>query len=334
MNMVWFLLGLIFVLFAAILGLWIFGERGHLMLPSTRHALGLDRKRKKGQTPRSVPTHTHPHPHPHTTPHPKPGLLDPLHAYVYARWTNQYISFLLNWLMPRMSEKQRVQWANSYHGKVLTPELAVELVKLDHDIDARDVEQIVPYPVARDIVLKNPIGITLYECACRHARENPCQPTNVCMAIGTDKDNFVVEHNPNSARRITQEEAIRILREEHERGHVHSAWFKDVVGGRMFAICNCCKCCCGGIEGMMKYGAHTMASSGYVATIDENNCTTCGVCVDVCPFDAISMERTGTTVNATTCMGCGVCASQCAFEGIALLRDPRKPEPLDVRVLA
>jgi hypothetical protein len=38
-------------------------------------------------------------------------------------------------------------------------------------------------------------------------------------------------------------EALDLLRAEHERGHLHSAWFKDVMLNRFYAICNCCKCC-------------------------------------------------------------------------------------------
>jgi ferredoxin len=32
-------------------------------------------------------------------------------------------------------------------------------------------------------------------------------------------------------------------------------------------------------------------------------------------------------------MGCGVCASTCPRGALALVRDPSKPEPLDVREL-
>jgi Pyruvate/2-oxoacid:ferredoxin oxidoreductase delta subunit len=260
-------------------------------------------------------------------------MLDALHGYIYGRWTNQYISVVIHWLMPQFSAQQREHWANAYHGKVLTPELAVELVKLDHDVNARNLEQIIPYPVARDVILKSPVAVTLYECACRHARLNGCKPTDVCMVIGGAGD-FALDHNPQSARRITQAEALDILRAEHERGHLHSAWFKDVLGDRLYAICNCCKCCCGGIEAMTQYGIRTMASSGYVATIDEASCTACGLCVDRCPFDALALEGTLASVDFAKCMGCGVCESQCAFEAIALRRDETKPAPLDVRVLA
>jgi Pyruvate/2-oxoacid:ferredoxin oxidoreductase delta subunit len=308
----------------AFLALWIFGERGHLMLPSTRAAM----RPRKSKAPRA------PRQHGGTPSQYKLKFFDVIHAYVYGRWTNQYISTLINWVMPRLNAHQREEWANHYHGKVLTPELAAEMITLDHDIDARNQEHIVPYPMARDIVLKSPVNITLYECACRHARANGCGPTDVCMTFGGISADFQLDHNPQSARRITQKEALDILRAEHERGHLHSAWFKDILGDRMFAICNCCKCCCGGIEAMTKYGSKTMVSSGYVAAIDEGNCTVCGTCVDACPFDALSMKTGMTTVNQEKCMGCGVCEGQCQFEAIALVRDESKPAPLDVRVLA
>jgi Fe-S-cluster-containing hydrogenase component 2 len=308
-----------------LIALWIFGERGHLILPST---LAAARPRKSKRD-----FHTSKRSHSGTPSKHKKSFFDALHGYVYGRWTNQYISVLINWLMPRLDQKARERWANSYHGKVLTPELAADLITLDHDIDARNLEHIMPYPMARDVVLQSPLNITLYECACRHARADGCKPTDVCLTIGGSSDDFLLDHNPQSARRITQAEALDLLRAEHERGHLHSAWFKDILGDRLFAICNCCKCCCGGIEAMTKYGAGNMVSSGYVAAIDESNCTVCGVCVEACPFDALSMATGMTIVTREKCMGCGVCESQCRFEAIVLRRDENKPAPLDVRVL-
>ncbi len=76
-----------------------------------------------------------------------------------------------------------------------------------------------------------------------------------------------------------------------------------------------------------------MVSWGFVAAIDAANCTTCGICVEYCPFDALAMDNGVATVNREKCMGCGVCEGQCAFEAIALMRDETKPAPLDVRVL-
>lgn len=42
---------------------------------------------------------------------------------------------------------------------------------------------------------------------------------------------------------------------------------------------------------MVKYGAPSMVSSGYVAKVDEANCTACGTCEDACCFQGDQDER-------------------------------------------
>jgi ferredoxin len=259
--------------------------------------------------------------------------LNALHFYIYGRWTNQYLAVGLNYIAPRLSQRGRRQWVDSYHGKVLTQDQAEAIVALDHDLALRDLEQIIPYPMARDLVLNGPPEVIAYECGCRHARAKPCQPTQVCMVIGQPFVDFVLEHNPHSSRRLTQAEAVDLLQAEHARGHLHSAWFKDACLNRFYVICNCCKCCCGGIEAMVKYGSPALASSGYVAQVDGSLCTACGTCVEACPFGALSLDEI-VSVNWDKCMGCGVCTGQCPTHSLALVRDERKGVPLDVRLLA
>ncbi len=295
-------------LLLTLLALWLFGERWRLLRRSTWRFLreGGLRRLLNGSA---------------------------LHAYAYGRWTNQYLDVLIHRIYPRLDARGRQRWADHYHSKVLTPEHARAIITLDEDIPLRDLEQIIPYPAARDIVLKGPPDVAVYECGCRHARANPCEPTQVCMIIGQPFVDFVLEHNPQSSRRITQDEALALLQAEHERGHVHSAWFKDVCLDRFYAICNCCKCCCGGIEAMTKYGVPLMASSGYVAQVDKALCAACGTCEEACPFEAIQVGESA-IVSWEACMGCGVCVGQCPNEAISLERDERKGEPLDVRALA
>ena len=289
------------VLFVGLLVLWLFGERWRFFRPSTRSMLG------EGGS---------------------------LHGYVYGRWTNQYIHVLINWLMPRAKSGGWTSLSDHYHGKVLTQEEAEAIVSAKKDIPLRDLEQIVPYPAARNLVLKGPPEVVVYECGCRHARAKSCQPTQVCMIIGKPFTDFILEHNPHSSRRLTHAEALELLRAEHERGHLHSAWFKDACLDRFYAICNCCKCCCGGIEAMTKYGIRMMTSSGYVAEVNQELCNLCEACVDACPFEALSANEKGLERNWEACMGCGVCVEKCPLEAISLVRDEKKGIPLDVRALA
>ncbi len=298
---------IVIAILLVVLILWLFGERWRLLRPSTWRFM------QEGGLRQLL-------------------NLNALHAYVYGRWTNQYINVLVNYVTPRLGSRGKIWLADRYHGKVLTHEHAKAIVTLERDIPLQDLEQIVPYPLARELVLQASPDIAVYECGCRNSRVNPCQPTQVCMIIGQPFVDFVLEHNPKTSRRITQEEALEILQAEHERGHVHSAWFKDACLDRFYTICNCCKCCCGGIEAMTKHGVTMMAPSGYVAQIDEDLCSACGTCAEVCPFGALSVEEIS-ILDWEKCMGCGVCVDKCSEDAILLIRDERKGAPLDVRLL-
>jgi len=258
--------------------------------------------------------------------------LKALHGYIYGRWVKQYINLLINHILPRLGPRGKSWLANRYHGKVLTHEQAKSIVTLNKEIPLQDLEQIIPYPVARNLVLKGPPDAAVIQCACRQVRKNPCEPIQVCMVIGQPFVDFVLEHHPQTSRRLSQAEALELLQSEHERGHVHSAWFKDACLDRFYSICNCCKCCCGGIEAMVKYGVPQVASSGYVAQVDDSVCTACKICEDACPFEAIKVNDTA-VINWDACMGCGVCEGQCPSGAMLLVRDEKKGMPLDVRLL-
>jgi formate hydrogenlyase subunit 6/NADH:ubiquinone oxidoreductase subunit I len=257
------------------------------------------------------------------------------HGYVYGRWTERYIRMLFALPNDSSTPTAGAMWlADHYHGKILTHGNARDIVTLDCKIPLQDLEQIVPYPTARKILLDASPDIVAYECPCRHARPVHCEPTQVCMVIGKPMTDFVLEHQPESSRRLTREEALALLEAERGRGHLHSAWFKDAMMGRFYCICNCCKCCCGGIAQMADHGVPMVASSGYVAEIDAALCANCGECVEVCPFQALSRTEAGAVRDWDRCLGCGVCEAKCATGAIAMTRDERKGIPLDVRALA
>lgn len=257
-----------------------------------------------------------------------------LHGYIYLRWTQSYIKSLFRLTGNRKPSKGEHWLAQHYHGKVLTHENARCLVQLDRPIERRNLDQIVPYPIARDLILQAPPDIVVFECVCRNAQPKHCEPTQVCMIVGKPYTDFVLEHQPGKSRRMSQDEALQLLEEEHLRGHVHSAWFKDAMINRFYAICNCCKCCCGGIREMAQRGVPMVASSGYVAQIDMERCALCDDCVEACPFLAITRTDEAIVHNWERCLGCGVCEVKCATGAITMLRDERKGVPLDVRMLA
>ncbi len=58
--------------------------------------------------------------------------------------------------------------------------------------------------------------------------------------------------------------------------------------------------------------------SGEVAFIDENLCTNCGECKDVCRFDAIHVENGQHRVDPISCEGCWYCSRICPTKAISM----------------
>ena len=50
--------------------------------------------------------------------------------------------------------------------------------------------------------------------------------------------------------------------------------------------------------------------------IDEESCTGCGICVDECPVDAISMKIKEAEINMAECIRCGICHDVCPQESV------------------
>ena len=48
--------------------------------------------------------------------------------------------------------------------------------------------------------------------------------------------------------------------------------------------------------------------------INEEKCTSCGGCIDLCPVIAISMIHDTVSVNADTCTECGTCIKVCPLK--------------------
>jgi ferredoxin len=266
-----------------------------------------------------------------------------LHGHVYARWPyayigsaigerrelRRYLPLMAPWLALALFPKR---WGASYHGKVLPTEQATRLVQIREPVEVALSEQVIPFETARDLILVDPDHIVALDCPCRVARREPCLPLDVCLIVGEPFASFVLGHHPERARAISPKEAAAILVAEADRGHVHHAFFKDAMLGRFYAICNCCSCCCGAMSAH-RSGTPMLISSGYVAQVTPEACQRCGLCVERCPFGALTLDG-ALCVDEEACMGCGVCVRACPSHALALARHPAKPEPLLISELA
>ena len=72
---------------------------------------------------------------------------------------------------------------------------------------------------------------------------------------------------------------------------------------------------------------HALAKSNFVALIDQDSCSECGVCAEErCPMDAILEEDGGYRVLSDVCIGCGVCTITCPTDSITLIARPESEQ--------
>jgi NAD-dependent dihydropyrimidine dehydrogenase PreA subunit len=302
------------ILFVVIIA-WLWVERWHLILPGTWPALKWLGFRRT--------------------------LTGGLHGIWYGRHITSYLEFLRKTANTFGPHGRYARWLqNTYHGKVLTTDCARAIVSIEEDIPRQDLGTgIIPYSRARDIVLSAPADIVLSQCGCKqlnHIKGISCKaseaPYMTCMLIGKPLTNFHLDHNPDTTKRVSTEEALKLLESFNKAGLVHTAWFKDCLHDQFYVICNCCSCCCLGFA-MQKLGIPQLVSSGYVAEVNAIACRGCEVAANCCPFDAIRIINGKSVVVWENCRGCGVCISKCPHHVRSLRLDERKGLPLDVNKL-
>ena len=179
-------------------------------------------------------------------------------------------------------------------------------------------------------------SFNLQPCICRTeqaALGKPCShPIETCLAFSTRENAYEGTLPAGYGRRISREEALAVIDLAEREGLVHSTY--NVRQEQMF-VCNCCSCCCGFIRGLRDFEApYLLLHSNYVAAIDADRCTACGVCAAPrCPMDAVAERDGAYVVDAVRCIGCGACTTVCPTEAVVLAARPkaeRTTPPKDV----
>ncbi len=138
-----------------------------------------------------------------------------------------------------------------------------------------------------------------------------------------------------NARRITQNEALDMVKHYRSKGYITQAFFKVATGGSTGVICNCHPDTCVSLKASeltRKLDQNTTmnAKSGYSVKRDLSKCKKCGACVEACHFGSMSMASDGPEYDRGECMGCDLCVEACPHGALSLYADPEKPLPLDM----
>jgi Pyruvate/2-oxoacid:ferredoxin oxidoreductase delta subunit len=165
-------------------------------------------------------------------------------------------------------------------------------------------------------LLRNARSFVLTDCDCRSHYQRCDNPVETCFLINDVADRYLEE---GTGRRVSLEEAERILRQADECGLIHLTIYN--ADQYAYAICSCCSCCCHDLQFLQKHGrADLVVRSEYVAQTDKNACIHCGDCIERCVFEARVWEADQMRYDADACYGCGLCVTVCPAEATVMER--------------
>ena len=187
--------------------------------------------------------------------------------------------------------------------------------------------KIMDYEEAEKII-KSQSKIIVAPCICRKEHtmlDKGCdKPLETCLVFAGGA--YYYEER-NIGRTISQDEAIEILHNAIDNGLV----LQPGNSKKPMNICMCCACCCQILKNLKNIEKPAkIINSSYFAQVDEEQCTACEACEEVCPMDAITIEETA-FVNVDRCIGCGLCITRCEFDSMTLKpkKDSEKWVPPD-----
>ncbi len=63
----------------------------------------------------------------------------------------------------------------------------------------------------------------------------------------------------------------------------------------------------------------TASRAHQVAVVDAELCDECGLCMPLCPPEAIRLTRRGLAIEAGTCTGCVKCIAPCPVRALRMV---------------
>ena len=203
----------------------------------------------------------------------------------------------------------------------------IQIIPVNKTLEVAE-EFVLPSQTVEEIINKFD-DIAVGYCFCRQRRSllgEPCStdaPTLNCFTFGKSARHTVAQ---GFAKKVTREEALKIMKEAEEAGLIHKAFHPGSRESKPeTSICNCCKDCCDTF-GLWRSGTLPLINSTYhLSVIDIESCTGCGTCVEWCPTDAIILNAEGLAQrDESACLGCGICSRFCPEEAISLKEGLRR----------
>jgi len=220
-----------------------------------------------------------------------------------------------------MANPQNDYWINAYANEFLGHKTkGLRAVPINKTIE--DPRRVMPYQdIIKIIDNLDFYSVSVCPCAAKYNLDpefHDCEHNfERCLHFG-DLGKYCVEQG--FGREITKEETLEILKRAADEGLVHGV-SNNIES--VDTICNCCSCCCVFLDALVKMPGiipRGHQPSNYIREIKEEECIGCGVCVKICPTNALELQEKKVLFDPERCLGCGVCVHKCKQNAIYLVR--------------
>nr|MDO8082877.1 4Fe-4S dicluster domain-containing protein [Candidatus Freyarchaeota archaeon] len=190
-------------------------------------------------------------------------------------------------------------------------------ITVDKEISADLI--ILPFEKMSEFI-KTSRCIAVINCSCRTIRK--CNhPLETCLVFGAVAD-FMVENG--YGHYLSVEQALELLEKMEEAGLVHNTMN---IQARPTFICSCCSCACIILRNLVElHNPRAFAKSNFLPVMDDEICTKCKKCVNICPTHARvyhashDNEPERILFLEERCIGCGLCAYHCSNGATKLVK--------------
>jgi len=176
-----------------------------------------------------------------------------------------------------------------------------------------------PYEKAEEMVRAHE-KFLVAPCICRREHkmmDKGCKkPEESCLVLGRGVDYY---KRNGLGRTIDLQEALEILKRADRAGLV----LQSSNAQKIMNICCCCGCCCQVLKTVKRHPKpSSIISSPFQAHAEPESCEGCGVCVERCQMEALTLKDEKVVLDLNRCIGCGLCVTTCSTGSLTLERKP------------
>ena len=187
--------------------------------------------------------------------------------------------------------------------------------------------EFLPTEIIKEVIKRSDDIVIMNSCLCRTSNNCKDYPQDIgCIFLGPTAAKIPSHIGKKST---VEEALAQVDRADAAglshiigRNKIDTVWMNVHPGKGLLTICHCCPCCClwkvyPNLDDEISEKLEKL--DGVSVELHDENCKKCKKCLDdICMFNAISFKNNKITIDRNICKGCGLCVNTCKFNAITI----------------